>query len=156
MNLILVARSINACRISQTLFRSYGVRCVALKCDLAGRTRYRDHDRVRALEFKIDLWSNNAGLGLTGAFCRTTLLKSLPASRSCADPVGLSHALGTKMVACRKGGIINLASNAAFSRFPYGNLRGAKAFVFISASAKYSNQRARRSVMAVCPGPTRD
>jgi short-subunit dehydrogenase len=70
--------------------------------------------------------------------------------------VGLSHALGAKMVSQGMGGIINLASNAAFQPLPYmATYAAAKAFVLhFSEALKIELKRRNVQVMAVCPGPT--
>ena len=70
--------------------------------------------------------------------------------------VGLSHALGAKMVSQGMGGIINLASNAAFQPLPHmATYAAAKAFVLHFSEALKIELRGRGvQVMAVCPGPT--
>jgi short-subunit dehydrogenase len=63
---------------------------------------------------------NNAGLGLTGDFLSHDLGKELASIQVNVQAlVGLSHALGAKMVSRGTGGIINLASNSAFQPLPH-------------------------------------
>src|ERR1700680_3640276 len=70
--------------------------------------------------------------------------------------VGLSHALGAKMVSRGTGGIINLASNSAFQPLPrMATYAAAKAFVLhFSEALKFELKGRGVQVMAVCPGPT--
>ena len=70
--------------------------------------------------------------------------------------VGLSHALGAKMVSRGTGGIINLASNSAFQPLPHmATYAAAKAFVLhFSEALKFELKGRGVQVMAVCPGPT--
>ena len=70
--------------------------------------------------------------------------------------MGLTHALGAKMVSRGTGGIINLASNSAFQPLPHmATYAAAKAFVLHFSEALEFELRGRGvQVMAVCPGPT--
>jgi short-subunit dehydrogenase len=70
MNLVLVARSIEALRtLAKRLTASYGVQCFPLKADLSDPSAAKhigkelDHQGI-----PVDLLINNAGLGLTGGF----------------------------------------------------------------------------------------
>jgi short chain dehydrogenase len=72
---------------------------------------------------------NNAGLGLTGDFLSHDLAEELASIQVNVQAlVGLSHALGAKMVSRGPGGIINLAP--AFQPLPHmATYTAAKAFV---------------------------
>ena len=112
---------------------------------------------LERLDLKIDLLINNAGLGLTGDFLshdRAAELASIQVNVQAL--VGLSHALGAKMVLRGTGGIINLASNAAFQPLPHmATYAAAKAFVLhFSEALKIELKGQGVLVMAVCPGPT--
>lgn len=159
MNLVLVARSVDALQsLADSLSAQYGVRCVALPADLAAVDAVEQI--VMALErqdLKIDLLVNNAGLGLTGDFLSHDFARELASIQVNVQAlVGLSHALGTKMVARGAGGIINLASNAAFQPLPnMATYAAAKAFVLHFSEALNVELKGRGvQVMAVCPGPT--
>jgi uncharacterized protein len=71
--------------------------------------------------------------------------------------VGLSHALGARMVAGGEGGIINLASNASFQPLPHmATYAAAKAFVLHFSEALNVELKGRGvQVLAACPGPTK-
>jgi uncharacterized protein len=112
---------------------------------------------IERLDLKIDLLINNAGLGLTGDFVSHDLAEELGSIQVNVQAlVGLSHALGAKMVSRGSGGIINLASNSAFQPLPYmATCAAAKAFVLHFTEALKFELRGRDvQVMAVCPGPT--
>jgi len=159
MNLVLVARSIGPLRdLADALGAQYGVRCVVLQVDLAASDGVeRIVAELEHLDLKVDLLINNAGLGLTGNFLshdRPQELASLQVNVQAV--VGLSHALGAKMVSRGIGGIINLASNSAFQPLPHmATYAAAKAFVLHFSEALTFELKGRGvQVMAVCPGPT--
>src|ERR1700731_802187 len=121
MNLVLVARSIDALQdLAASLGAQYGVRCVVLQADLAASEAVkRIVTELERLDLKIDLLINNAGLGLTGDFLSHDLAEELASIQVNVQAlVGLTHALGAKMVSRGTGGIINLASNSAFQPLP--------------------------------------
>ena len=159
MNLVLVARSIDALQaLAHSLAAQYGVRSVALQADLAAPDAIaRIVAELDHLDLKIDLLINNAGLGLTGTFLSHDLGQELASIQvNVQAVVGLSHALGARMVARGWGGIINLASNASFQPLPYmATYAAAKVFVLHFSEALNVELRGRGvQVMAVCPGPT--
>src|SRR5258708_16553520 len=133
MNLVLVARSIDTLQdLADSIGAECGVRCVVLQADLATWDAVkRIMTELERLDLKIDLLINNAGLGLTGDFLSHGLAKELASIQvNVLALVGLSHALGAKMVLRGKGGIINLASNSAFHALPHiATYSPAKAFV---------------------------
>ena len=110
------------------------------------------------LDLKIDLLINNAGLGLTGGFLSHDLAEELASIQVNVQAlVGLSHALGAKMVSRGTDGIINLASNSAFQPLPHmATYAAAKAFVLhFSEALKFKLRGRGVKVMAVCLGRRR-
>ena len=159
MNLVLVARSIDTLQaLANSLGSQYGVRCVALQADLtASDTVMQIVTELERQDLNIDLLINNAGLGLTGDFLSHDLAQELASIQVNVQAlVGLSHALGAKMVSRGTGGIINLASNSAFQPLPHmATYAAAKAFVLHFSEALEFELKGRGvRVMAVCPGPT--
>jgi short-subunit dehydrogenase len=158
-DLILVAR--NQKRLDELAARlrsDYGRRVEVLLADLEDRaelakveSRLRDHGDV-------DLLVNNAGFGHTGRFADLELEKS-QAQIDCnvSALVRLAHASLQSMRKARRGGIINIASGAAFLPSPTLAVYAAtKAFVVSFTQAlreevKGDNVR----VTVVCPGFTR-
>jgi uncharacterized protein len=95
------ARSIDALQdLADSLGAQYGVRCVVLQADLAASdAAKRIVTELERLDLKIDLLINNAGLGLTGDFLSHDLAEELASIQVNVQAlVGLSHALGAKMV----------------------------------------------------------
>src|SRR5882724_6475407 len=159
MNLVLVARSLDALeRLAQRLSDKYGVQCVALSADLADPDAA---DRIAAeLErrgIQVDLLVNNAGLGLSGNFLSHELKQEQAGIEVNVQAlVSLSHLFGRGMKERRKGGIINIASNASFQPLPAMAVYAAtKAFVLhFSEALTYELADSGVHVMAACPGPT--
>jgi short-subunit dehydrogenase len=112
---------------------------------------------LAAANVAVDLLVNNAGFGAHGAFAQSD-----PASGAnqialnVAALVALSRAFVSGMVARGRGGIINVASTAAFQPLPQMAVYGAtKAFVLSFSEALH--EEVRRSgvrVLALCPGAT--
>jgi uncharacterized protein len=112
---------------------------------------------VARLEMHIELLVNNAGFGTHGRF------ETLPPERegdeitvNVAALVALTHAFLPGMLERGRGGVINVASTAAFQPVPYMAVYAAtKAFVRSFSEALHEEVRARGvRVLALCPGPT--
>jgi short-subunit dehydrogenase len=105
----------------------------------------------------VDLLINNAGFGWIGRF---TKQDASNAAGQIAVNVGalvaLSHAFVPGMVARKRGGVINVASTAAFQPVPNMAVYGAtKAFVLSFSEALHEEVRASGvKVVALCPGAT--
>lgn len=80
---------------------------------------------------QIDLLINNAGSGAVGPFLHRPMQPNLQSVRLNIDALlTLTHSIGGDMVARGGGGIINVASTAAFQPMPYQSSYAAtKAFV---------------------------
>ena len=109
------------------------------------------------LAMHVDLLVNNAGFGTHGRF------ETLPPERERGEiavnvdaVVALTHAFLPAMLERGHGGVINVASTAAFQPVPYMAVYGAtKAFVRSFSEALHEEVRARGvRVVALCPGPT--
>jgi uncharacterized protein len=105
----------------------------------------------------VDLLVNNAGFGTHGHF------ETLPPDRergeiavNVAALVALTHAFLPAMLERGQGGVINVASTAAFQPVPYMAVYAAtKAFVRSFSEALHEEVQARGvRVIALCPGPT--
>jgi uncharacterized protein len=109
------------------------------------------------LGMDVDLLVNNAGFGTHGRF------ETLPPEReqgeitvNVAALVALTHAFLPAMLERGRGGVINVASTAAFQPVPYMAVYAAtKAFVRSFSEALHEEVHARGvRVIALCPGPT--
>jgi len=112
---------------------------------------------VARLGITVDMLVNNAGFGTHGRF------ESLSPERerdevavNVASLVALTHAFLPAMLERGRGGVINVASTAAFQPVPYMAVYGAtKAFVRSFSEALHEEVRGRGvRVLALCPGPT--
>ncbi|WP_328603485.1 SDR family oxidoreductase [Amycolatopsis sp. NBC_00345] len=157
-NLVLVARSSDALeRLATRIREAHGVRVEVIAADLGDRTgpsRVAEELRARAID--VDLLLNNAGLGSVGPFLdRPFEQQALSVDVNITGLLALTHLLGQGMRARRRGGIINVASTAAFQPMPYqAGYAATKAFVlsFSEALAEELSGSGIR-VMAAHPGP---
>lgn len=157
-DLVLVARSADKLEaLAQRLAQAHGRRVEVLVADLAKLSPGAAlKARVDQLGMQIDLLVNNAGFGTMGAF------ETLDPRReqeelllNAGAVVDLSRAFLPAMLEAGRGGIVNLASMAAFQPLPYMAVYGAsKVFVWSFTDALWAEARGRGvHVMAVCPGP---
>jgi uncharacterized protein len=114
-------------------------------------------DRVRDHAIVVDLLVNNAGVGSHGTFIAenpTAVLAQI--QLNCLCLVSLTRALLPAMVDRGHGGVINVASTAAFQPTPTMTVYGAtKAFVLsFSEALSVETRRTGVDVVALCPGPT--
>lgn len=111
---------------------------------------------VRALGWPPDVLVNNAGFATYGAF----ETQALPVVReelalNVNGLVELTHAFLPDLIA-RRGGVIHVASTAAFQPVPFMAIYAAtKAFVLSFSEALWAENRERGvKVLALCPGAT--
>jgi uncharacterized protein len=157
-DLVLVARSEDKLvTLARQLTEQHSRRVEVLPADL---THAGSAARVRAatdaLGMDVDLLINNAGFGTVGSFHK------LDAGRerdevllNAAAVVDLTHAFLPAMLERGRGGIINVASMAAFQPLPYMSVYAAtKAFVLAFSQGIRGEVRGQGiKVLAVCPGP---
>lgn len=159
VNLVLVARSEEALSaLAHQLERQYAVRAIALAADLAQpQEAQRIGAELAQRQIDVDLLINNAGYGLSGSFLANPPAKELGQIALNVDALlSLTHLFGNRMAARRRGGIINVASNAAFQAVPYqATYSASKAFVLhFTEAIAYEMRTQGIQVMASCPGPT--
>ncbi|ROO83282.1 hypothetical protein EDD29_0777 [Actinocorallia herbida] len=154
-DLVLVARRGEVLEALAAELRGRGVRAEVLAADL---TLPDDLARVRARAAEVDLLVNNAGFGAFGGFAE------LPAddhrrqvTLNVTALMELSHAALGAMAARGRGGILNVASVAAYAPSPGSAVYGAsKAFVVsFTESLHVEAKAAGVHVTALCPGFTR-
>ncbi|TDD86406.1 SDR family NAD(P)-dependent oxidoreductase [Actinomadura rubrisoli] len=153
-DLVLLAR--DAERLERTaaeLHGRYAVRAETLRADLSAEEGLAAaEERVRG---DVDLLVNNAGFGNKGVFLDVPVSDELTMLRvHCEAVLRLTHAALPGMLERGRGGIVNVASVAAFAtRGTYG---ASKAWVvnFSQGVAADIAPRAggRVRVMALCPG----
>jgi short-subunit dehydrogenase len=157
-NLVLVARGEARLRaLAAALERDHGVQVHAAPADLARPGAAKSlRETVQARGLTVDVLVNNAGFATYGQF--ETL--SIEAQREEIDLnigalVELTWAFLPDVLE-KRGGIINVASTAAFQPVPYMAVYGAtKAFVLSFSEALWAEYRDRGvRVLALCPGAT--
>jgi short-subunit dehydrogenase len=106
----------------------------------------------------INVLVNNAGFGTYGPLSQADARREHDMIAVNVDALmRLTHAVLPGMTARGAGGILNVASTAAFQPAPYQAVYGAsKAFVLSFSEALWAEVRgAGVTVTALCPGPTR-
>lgn len=157
-DLVLVARSQDKLeQLAVDLQRAHHRRVEVIALDLAepgAAARLAAEVQQRGLE--VDLLINNAGFGSASHFhVQVPERDQRMIALNVAAVVDLTHAFLPAMLKQHRGGVINLASMAAFQPTPYMTVYGAtKAFVLSFTEglwAEYRNSGLR--FLAVCPGP---
>jgi uncharacterized protein len=154
-NLILVARSLDVLDATATELRTaHGIEVSTFRADLTDRA-----DRARLIEAyastRVDVLINNAGVPTYGTFSEMPIESELDLLElNCAAVLELTRAFLPRMLAARSGGVINVASTAAFQPTPHMATYGAsKAFVLAFSQAVATEcRRSGVHVLAFCPG----
>ncbi len=158
-NVILAARTESALRdVAQRLTTSYGIVATQIAVDLGaiGGGR-RLADAIAQQGLSVDVLVNNAGYGHAGAFNGSdgaTQLGMIDLNDRAL--VELTHIYWPGMLANRRGGVLNVASTAAFQPGPLMAIYYAsKAFVLSFSEALWEEARDTGvKVSCLCPGPT--
>jgi uncharacterized protein len=159
-SLALVARREERLRsLAAELASDHGVDADVIACDLADPAeRDRLMDELRARERAVELLVNNAGFGHQADFAPSPRERMVEMVRLNVEAVVdlTSRFLGT-MVEKGRGGVINIASTAAFQPLPGSAVYAAsKAFVLSFSEAIRTELRGSGvTVTAVCPGPVK-
>ncbi len=160
MNLVLVARSKDKLeKLAEELKAAYPIRVDYFELDLSFHEAPRRlFETIKKEKLSVDLLVNNAGFGRTGYF------EDAPAEKdnemalvNINALVALTHLFIPDMLVNGKGGVINVASTAAFQPIPFLTLYSAtKAFVLSFTEGLWGEyQRRGIRVLCLCPGNTR-
>lgn len=157
--LILTARSeAKLARIADDLREKYQITVQVFPADLSMPDAPRQlFERIKASGLDVDILINNAGFGKWAHFLAEdidTYRRMLSVNIDAL--VSLTHLFIPGMLARKTGGVINVASTAAFQPIPYIAVYSAsKAFVlsFTEALAGEYRERGVR-FLALCPGNT--
>src|SRR5438477_8802051 len=157
--LILLARKRDALQeLADELRQAHETQSEIFPADLAAPgtpTRIFEHLKVHGT--KVDVLVNNAGFGAQGAFAELPIDRQLEMLQ--VNVVAVTHLtslLLPGMIERRRGGVLNVASTAAFQPGPGMSVYYAtKAFV-LSFSEAITEELAGKgvTVTALCPGPT--
>lgn len=158
-DLILTARSEGPLNeVAQRLGSAHGVKATVIAQDLgaiAGGTALANNIRMRGLE--VDVLVNNAGYGHAGALTSSDLPTQLGMiDLNVRALVELTYLFWDRMLASKRGGVLNVASTAAFQPGPLmANYYASKAYVLSFSEAIWEEARGTGvHVSCLCPGPT--
>lgn len=153
-NLVLVARDTDALRRhAAELHDRHGVEAAVLTADLSTDAGIAAvEERLADRRHPIDLLVNNAGFGLPGGFLQVPMEDELRMLRvHCEAVLRLTAAATASMRERERGGVVNVASVAAF--LPRGTYGASKAWVvqFTQGAARDLAGSGVR-LLALCPG----
>ncbi len=158
-NLILTARSAAALEeVATRLAAAHNITATPIAGDLGvpgGGATLADAIAARGLQ--VDVVVNNAGYGIAGAFNgsqRTDQLGMIDLNDRAL--VELTHIYWPRMLANRRGGILNVASTASFQPGPLMAIYYASKAVVLSFSEALWKEAEGTGVLVscLCPGPT--
>lgn len=157
-DLILSARRVERLdALAAELRETHGRRVSVIAADLGDATGpERLVAAIEAAGLSVDLLVNNAGLGHRGAFAEMAVAGQMATlDVNVRALVALAHAVLPGMIERGHGGILNVASTAAFQPGPWMAVYYAsKAFVLSFSEALHEEVKAQGvSVSALCPGP---
>lgn len=158
-DLIITARTESALKdVADRLAKTYGVNVATAAGDLAaiGAGARLAADIARR-NLTVDVLVNNAGFGHTGAFGATPIEPQLGmVDLNVRALVELTHIYWKEMLRRKRGGVLNVASTAAFQPGPLMSIYYAsKAFVLSFTEALWEEARGKGvHVTCLCPGPT--
>jgi uncharacterized protein len=156
--LVLAARREDRLKaLAEELSAKHSIEASAIVCDLAKP----DGAKKLAIEVGrkghvVDVLVNNAGFGLRGKFAALSFDRQLEMVQvNVTSPTALAGLFLPGMLARGRGGILNVASLAAFQAGPEMAVYYAtKAFLLSFSEALYEETRRKGvTVTALCPGP---
>lgn len=158
-DLILTARSEGALQeVANRLSSAYGVKAHTVAQDLGA---YGGGSAVAAAiaakGLNVDVVVNNAGYGHAGALTSSDMQTQLGMiDLNVRALVELTYIYWDRMLANKRGGVINVASTAAFQPGPLmANYYASKAYVLSFSEAMWEEARGTGvHVSCLCPGPT--
>ena len=158
-NLVLVARSADRLRqLAAEVEKNHGTRSLILATDLTepGAPAYLLDQTTRA-GIEVNVLVNNAGFGQYGLFVKNDLEECLRQIQ--LNVTALTHLTRLYlpvMIACKSGGILNVASTAAFQPGPLMAVYFAtKAYVLHFSEALANElEGSGVTVTCLCPGAT--
>lgn len=158
-DLVLVARRKDTLEcLAAELRTTFGITCHVIPADLSDPNAPIEIEKaVTSLDVQVDYLINNAGFGFNGPFVDVPVERHMSMINvNIAALVHLSRVFAPGMVARRSGGILNVASTAAFVPGPMMSVYYAtKAFV-LSFTEALANELESSGVhvTCLCPGAT--
>jgi len=155
-NLLLVARrEPNLEKLAVDLRARHGVHVDYFKSDLSRPDApWHIYEWVRSKDYQVDCLINNAGFGAFGAFDTMPMDQIQAMMQVNMNALVALTRLFLPEIKVRRGGIIQIASTAAFQPIPYLGLYAAtKSFVKNFSKALWAENRDVR-IFCLCPGNT--
>jgi uncharacterized protein len=156
---IVTARTASALQeVATRLATTHGVKVTAIACDLGaigGGAKLAAEIAQKGLS--VDVLVNNAGFGHAGGFAAEPIEPQLGmVDLNIRALTELTHIYWKGMLAKKRGGVLNVASTAAFQPGPLMAVYYAsKAYVLSMSEALWEEARgAGVHVSCLCPGPT--
>jgi short-subunit dehydrogenase len=158
-DLVLAARSEGSLNeVAARLAEKYKVKATTVALDLGAQGAGRKlADAVAAKAIAIDVIVNNAGFGIAGGFDGSDQAGQLGMiDLNVRTLVELTHIYWHDMLQKKRGGVLNVASTAAFQPGPLMAVYYAsKAFVLSFSEALWKEAEGKGvHVSCLCPGPT--
>lgn len=156
-NIVLVARRGKRLeQLSNTLASNCGTKTKIVATDISAPDFI---EKILSVTENTDigLLVNNAGFALTGEFLEHEIEDEVMLlSVNCAVPIILSHVYGNIMKKRASGGIINIASAAAFLPMPnWANYSASKSYLLnFSQALSFELRKYQIDVLALCPAGT--
>jgi uncharacterized protein len=145
--------------LATDLRQSHNVRVEVLECDLGDeRARGRMLDSLAALAVNVEVLVNNAGYGSGGRFHELDAEREVEMVRLNVEAVvALCARFVPEMVRRGRGGVLNVASMAAFQPLPrQATYAATKAFVLSFTEALHADLFGTGvTATALCPGPVK-
>jgi uncharacterized protein len=156
-DLVLVARRLDRLEALAAQFRGSGRQVEIVGTDLAEGSVDGLMSSIRAKGITVELLINNAGFGLRGEFAsmpEQAILGMIDVNVRAVSQ--LARAVLPEMIARRSGGVLNIASTAAFQPGPKMAVYYAtKAYVLSLSQALHEEVKPYGvHVTCLCPGPT--
>ena len=158
-DLVITARTETALKeVGERVSKALGVKVTAIACDLGeigGGAKLAAEIAQRGLS--VDVLVNNAGFGHAGGFAAEPIEPQLGMiDLNVRALTELTHIYWKGMLAKKRGGVLNVASTAAFQPGPLMAVYYAsKAYVLSFSEALWEEARGTGvHVSCLCPGPT--
>lgn len=158
-NLILVARSQDKLEaLAKELSERHGINAQVLPKDLSKLEAADEiYEACKGSNWQVDVLINNAGFGMFGPLAQQNPDKLEQMMMiNMVSLTKLTRLFLPTMIEKRSGGVINVASTAAFQPIPtLGTYAATKAYVLSLSEALHEEVASKGvKVMALCPGPT--
>lgn len=159
MHLVLTARRGDVLKeLAEELYTAHGTKSEVIAADLAQPSEpQRLYDEIKRRGINVELLVNNAGIGFAGSIEQTDVawMKDI-IQVNIAALTELTYLVLPEMLSRKAGGVLNVASVAAFQPVAYNGVYSAsKAYVLHFSESLWAETHQRGVIVtALCPGTT--